>query len=104
MPLVPVTNGVLFRVISAFVEGNGAVLEVFARTISGLAGGQVNARTGLSGRYDVAVRFADPRVSSSDAPRLVQALQGQFGLALYPEKTTVQLFVIDHIEPPTVDQ
>ena len=104
MPFVSVTNGALFRVFSAIVEGNGALLEVFARTISGLAGGQVNARTGLSGSYDVAVRFADPRVSSSDALPLAQALQEQLGLALYPEKTTVQLLVIDHIEPPTVDQ
>jgi uncharacterized protein (TIGR03435 family) len=60
--------------------------------------------SGLSGRYDVAVRFADPRVSSSEALPLAQGLQEQLGLAPYPEKTTVQLFVIDHIEPPAVDR
>jgi uncharacterized protein (TIGR03435 family) len=74
------------------------------RTISGLAGGEVIDRTGLAGRYDISLRFAVPNGANAEAPAFPQALQEQLGLTLYPEKTKQPVFVIDHIEPPTVDQ
>jgi uncharacterized protein (TIGR03435 family) len=88
------------------VEMNGVVLDQLARSISRLAGGLVDNRTGLDGRYDLTLRFAPPRLSTNptattdDAPQLETALQEQLGLKLRPEKT-VPILVIDHIERPT---
>src|SRR5579862_376145 len=82
-------------------------LDRLVLSLRGLAGGQVTNRTGLDGLYDVSLRFAMPNLSAArpapdtDAPQFETALQEQLGLKLVPEKTTVKVFVIDHIERPT---
>jgi uncharacterized protein (TIGR03435 family) len=88
------------------IVSGGLMMDTFARSISGLAGGIVNNRTGLEGWYAVNLRFAPPGLavdpsSTDDAPQLVTALQEQLGLKLEPEKSRVPIFVIDHIERPT---
>jgi len=97
------------RVGPGTIDGEGVLMDVFARSISGFVGGQVTDRTGLSGRYDISLRFAPiqspPNApGATDALPFAQALQQQLGLTLYPEKTKVPVFVIDHLEQPTVDQ
>jgi uncharacterized protein (TIGR03435 family) len=92
------------RVGNGVLDAAGQPLAGFARTISGLAGGQVIDRTGLTGRYDISLRFAALNGSNSDALPFAQALQAQLGLTLLPETTKQPVLVIDHIEPPTVDQ
>jgi uncharacterized protein (TIGR03435 family) len=89
------------------IERNGVLLDEFAGTLRGFVGGVVTNRTGLDGRYDLTLHFAvstlsaDPSAATDDAPQFVTALQEQLGLKLVPEKTKVQIFVIDHIERPT---
>ena len=71
-------------------------------------GSPVEDKTGLTGTYDMALRYDqdDMRASSSglvsdDAPSIFTALPEQLGLKLESAKVTVDVFVIDHIEPPT---
>jgi|SRR5579872_1424835 len=102
-------NGCGMKVGPGSIEGGAVSMDVFARTISGLAGGQVTDRTGLEGRYDLTLRFMPPRPAPNaptdgDARPFAQALQEQLGLTLYSEKTTVKVFVVDRLERPTLDQ
>jgi uncharacterized protein (TIGR03435 family) len=89
------------------IEVTGMALDRIVNSFSGLAGGQVNNRTGLEGAYDLTLHFAPPGLRadgsapSDDAPQFVTALQEQLGLKLVPENTMVKIFVIDHIERPT---
>jgi len=89
----------------------GVTLDQFARNISGMAGGEVDNRTGLLGWYSVKMTFSLPRdaaaspdanVAVDDAPDIFTALQEQLGLKLQREqKKSTPVFVIDHIERPS---
>ena len=62
-------------------------------------------RTGLSGRWDLKVKWtfddsAAPTDSSNTAPSLFTAIQEQVGLKLEPMKTPVDVLVIDKLEKP----
>jgi uncharacterized protein (TIGR03435 family) len=89
------------------IEASGFTFDGLVPSLSGLAGGRVTNRTGLDGFYDLTLHFASPRLTPDpsapidDAPQFVTALQEQLGLKLVPEKSMVQIFVIDHIERPT---
>jgi uncharacterized protein (TIGR03435 family) len=81
-----------------------------AGMVSSAAGRHVVDKTGLTGRYDGVLEYA-ARASrdapaaeaplTDDHPDIATALREQLGLKLVPEKTTVQIVVVDHIEKPT---
>ena len=89
----------------------GVTLDQFARNISGIAGGEVENRTGLTGLYSVKVRFSlprgagaqpDPSATVDDAPDIFTAVQEQLGLKLQRgDKKSTPVFVIDSIERPS---
>jgi uncharacterized protein (TIGR03435 family) len=93
-----------------FVSG-GVTLDQFARRISGIAGGEVDNRTGLTGFYSVKMNFSlqrnagpspDPNPGVDDAPDIFTALQEQLGLKLQRvEKKSTPVFIIDSIERPS---
>lgn len=88
------------------IISGGLTLDMLVQSLSGLAGGLVNNRTGLTGFYALTLTYAEPRLDPSsvtidDAPSFPMALQEQLGLRLQPEKVTVPVFVIDRIERPT---
>jgi uncharacterized protein (TIGR03435 family) len=93
-----------------FVSG-GVTLDQFARRISGIAGGEVDNRTGLMGLYSIKLNFSaqrgggaapDPNAAVDDAPDIFTALQEQLGLKLQRgEKKSTPVFVIDQIERPS---
>lgn len=61
-------------------------------------------KTGLTGRYDINLKWRpDDKPASDDnnAPDLFTALQEQLGLKLEPSKGPVDTLVIDHVEMPT---
>jgi len=82
-------------------------MNEFAGALRVTVGGPVTDRTGLDGRYEIALRYAPPRLDPAapqdDAPDIFTAFQEQLGLKLVPEKTKVRIFVVDHIERPTPD-
>lgn len=91
------------------IASGGITMDRLVRSLTGLAGGQVTNRTGLDGAYALALSFSRPRgaagpldtVPLDEAPVFATALREQLGLRLKPEKTTVPVFVIDHIERPS---
>ncbi|WP_182276911.1 TIGR03435 family protein [Granulicella sp. 5B5] len=63
-------------------------------------------KTGLSGRYDVKLKWTPeddgtPGQQAADAPpTILTAIQEQLGLKLEPSKGPVKVLVIDHVEMP----
>jgi uncharacterized protein (TIGR03435 family) len=92
------------------IVSGSVTLDRFARSLSGLAGGETENRTGLTGSYSVTLTFSrqrsagaslNPNAPIDDAPDIFTAVQEQLGLKLQHEKKMVPVFVIDHIERPS---
>ena len=92
---------------AGMVRAAGVPLAQLVKMLSQFTGRPVNDRTGLSGLYDITLRF-NPNlnvdaVGNSDAPHLYTALPEQLGLRLSSQRGSVQVVVVDRIERPTVD-
>jgi uncharacterized protein (TIGR03435 family) len=108
-PPQPGTMGCGSYMTGGMMMGGHMAMAQLAQTLGGLAGGLVNDRTGLDGFYELTLKYA-PRTgpgpaatgtSPDDPPDVFTALQEQLGLKLQPEKSTVPVLVIDHLERPT---
>ena len=83
------------------VEG-GDTLTRFAEELTRVAGRPVINQTGLTGRYDIEMDWADDDDDDDiDTPKLLTAIREQLGLALEPRKAQVQVVVVDHMELPS---
>ena len=97
------------------LTSNGMPMAQFARQLSQLTGRQVVERTGLTGGYDIDLKFTPtpdqlppgpppPGVElppiDPNGPSLFAALQEQLGLKLDTERGQVEVVVIDRIERP----
>jgi uncharacterized protein (TIGR03435 family) len=67
-------------------------------------------KTGLAGKYDLQLKWtpddAKPTPDSgADAapPTIFTALQEQLGLKLQPSKAEVDMFIVDHVDLPSVE-
>jgi uncharacterized protein (TIGR03435 family) len=62
-------------------------------------------KTGLTGTYDITLRWSPDDIASPDAslPSLFTALQEQLGLKLQYNKNPIDVIVIDHIEKPSAN-
>jgi uncharacterized protein (TIGR03435 family) len=80
----------------------GIELEAFTRNMAGAAGRIIVDKTGLTGTFDMVLRFnADANDTSSDLPTLFAAVQEQLGLKLDPQTLPADVLVIDRAERPT---
>jgi uncharacterized protein (TIGR03435 family) len=80
-------------------------MTILVNLIADPLGRKVINKTGLTGRYDVDLRYAPGSGQSSpqedaSSPSLFTAIQEQLGLRLESAKAPVEVFVIDHIEIP----
>jgi uncharacterized protein (TIGR03435 family) len=79
--------------------------EQLAIQISSSLDRPVVDKTGLKGHYDVTLNwipeFAGPPPPGSDGVNLFTAVQEQLGLKLEPQKATIEILVIDHVEKPS---
>jgi uncharacterized protein (TIGR03435 family) len=95
----------------AGIAAKAATFDEFVHSIlwtadPALGGRPVVNQTGLQGAYDFTLRWGTAVASvdqegSSDAPSLFTAIQEQLGLRLVPSKASVEMIVIDSIDPPT---
>jgi uncharacterized protein (TIGR03435 family) len=78
-------------------------LAVLAYELSWRLGRPVIDRTGLEGRYELTLKWADDDSASGgpDGPSLFTAIQEQLGLKLESTKGPVPVLVIDHAEKPS---
>jgi uncharacterized protein (TIGR03435 family) len=84
-------------------------IPYFAAELSKVAGRDVIDKTGITGRYDIKLRFTpddgpvmlNGQPASDPPPPLFTALVEQLGLKLESAKGPVRVLVIDHIEMPS---
>ena len=79
-------------------------MMVFAKTLSHQLHRTVIDKTGLTGIYDLDLRWTGEDVLTPDPsapPDIFIALQEQLGLKLRPAKGPVATLVVDHIEMPS---
>jgi uncharacterized protein (TIGR03435 family) len=90
----------------------GTPLSSLAYTLSGTVGRTIIDKTGLTGNYDLELKWTPERAAAasadngqtddqSSASSLFTALQEQLGLKLQSSKGPVQTLVIDHVEMPS---
>ncbi len=91
------------------VAGSDDTISILARELAHVLGRVVLNQTGLSGRYDLSLRWTpdDATVlaaSSPDAlPGIFTAIQEQLGLKLESTKGPVPVLVIDGVEMPSAN-
>jgi uncharacterized protein (TIGR03435 family) len=87
-----------------FISTLGAPLADFARTLSVSAGRYVFDSTGLTGGFDLDLKWSpDPGTASApltDGASLFTAIQEQLGLRLEPRQAAVNAFVIESAQRP----
>jgi uncharacterized protein (TIGR03435 family) len=92
---------------SGSVAMRGLPLAEFGRNLSSQAGRVVVDKTGLTGLFDLELKFApDQGVAAgaqSDYPSLFSAIQEQLGLRLEAQRAPVQVLVVESAERPTTD-
>jgi uncharacterized protein (TIGR03435 family) len=94
---------------AGLIVSGGITMNRFVLSLRGLAGGEVEDRTGLQGTYALTLRFSTGRQTggtadasaTDEAPDFFTAVQEQLGLKLQHEKKMTPVFVIDHIERPS---
>jgi uncharacterized protein (TIGR03435 family) len=90
------------------VETFGVPLTDFTRTLSAVAGRFVVDATGLTGPFDLRLRWTPDQETAnvgalSDGTSLFTAIQEQLGLRLEPRQMPVNAFVIESAQRPTED-
>lgn len=87
------------------VAGSDDTVSILARELAQVLGRVVVNQTGLSGRYDLTLRWTpdDAAASSSpdNPPDIFTAIQEQLGFKLESTKGPVPVLVIDSVEKPT---
>ena len=106
LPELPqLTNGMvpcMSRPRTGDLLSGGMTMNDLARYLgSSGAGRRVVDKTGLDGYYEMTLRHRDERDTDSDLPTVFTALSEQLGLRLRPEKSTVDVLVIDRVDRPT---
>jgi uncharacterized protein (TIGR03435 family) len=107
---VPLMQGATVRCQSIFMPGHvsarAASLDALATELTDTIGRPVVNRTGLTGEFDIDLRYtpdssavADPQASSP--PAVATALQEQLGLRLEASRAAVEVLVIDRVAMPT---
>jgi len=109
------------RLLPGLVAFSGRSIAQFVPTLADLTGRPVIDRTGLTGVYDLTLKFAfegrmpgvmgplgvppgaQPPAADPDVPALSVALQEQLGLRLDAARGPVEVVVIDRIEKPAFD-
>ncbi len=84
----------------------GSSLSVLANLLSSQGPSHaVVDKTGLTGIYDITLRWSPDDIGSSDAslPSLFSAIHEQLGLKLEYNKNPIDVIVIDHIERPSAN-
>jgi uncharacterized protein (TIGR03435 family) len=92
------------------VATSGVPLADFARNLAPLTGRFVVDRTGLTGPYDLDLKWTADRVAAdrpagalTDGTSLFAAVQEQLGLELEPQRAPVDVLVIESAEQPVED-
>jgi uncharacterized protein (TIGR03435 family) len=67
------------------------------------ADGPVADETGLTGTYDIELKWSNDVAPGDDATSIFTALSEQLGLKLERRRVSAEMFVVDHFEKPMAD-
>jgi uncharacterized protein (TIGR03435 family) len=82
----------------------GRSLDRLARILAGVVGRVVLDQSGLTGKYDLDLKWsAGDAAASSNDPEIFSAVREQLGLRLTAARGPVEMLVIDRIERPSQD-
>ena len=108
-PIDPKTAS-LRRCGALWVEGDsmlsgGVTLHDLGRALTSAAGRPITNATGLSGHFEITLRFQRRPIPTPDsnAGSVFTAVQEQLGLKLEPAQVQGRILVIDQMERPTPD-
>jgi uncharacterized protein (TIGR03435 family) len=88
----------------------GTTISGFATFLGSYLGQTVIDATGLTGSYDLSLRFSPPRTPTANpaidapivgGPAIVDALKDQLGLRLETRQGPLEVLVIENVEHPT---
>jgi uncharacterized protein (TIGR03435 family) len=85
-------------ILSNRVHAQGVNMGGLASLFSSPAGEPVVDKTGISGTYNVDLKYAPESATDSPFPSFFTAVQEQLGLKLEPQKVPVEILVIDHAD------
>jgi uncharacterized protein (TIGR03435 family) len=88
------------------LKGSALPTSRLASMLIGVVGAPVLDQTGLTGKYDVDLKFApllETAVEDENLPDIFAALQDKLGLKLEAIKGPVEVLVIDRAEMPTAN-
>ena len=92
---------------SVRISGSRVSMDLLAIMLtSSVFSQRVITRTGLSGDFELELRFASdssPTAAAPEFPSIFTAVQEQLGLKLDSQRGPVEVLVIDSVEPPTED-
>jgi uncharacterized protein (TIGR03435 family) len=80
------------------LRGEGISMTTLAAMLSSPVGQQVVDKTGITGNYNIDLKYAPTGATDSQYPSVFTAVQEQLGLKLEPQKVPVEMLVIDHLE------
>jgi uncharacterized protein (TIGR03435 family) len=89
------------------IAGSDDTIGILSRELAQVLGRVVLNQTGLSGRFDLGLRWtpddgaASATSSPDDPPCIFTAIQEQLGLKLESTKGPVPVLVIDSVEKPS---
>jgi uncharacterized protein (TIGR03435 family) len=87
---------------AGILRAGGVRLDSFTRNMANAAGRIIIDKTGLTGAFDMVLRFnPDPNNPSSDLPTLFAAVQEQLGLKFDAQTAPTEVLVVDSAEQPT---
>lgn len=92
-----------------WLSAGARTMQELAGILQAMVGRPVIDKTGLSGAYDVDMRWVRTDLqageaasaTNTDAPSLFTAVEEQLGLKLVAQKEKFDVLVIEHIQPPT---
>jgi uncharacterized protein (TIGR03435 family) len=99
----PMATGCCAGATQQRLNGRSTPIATLANMIESQLGGPIVIdKTGLTGNYDYRIEFAALNGNPADdtpLPSLFEALEKDFGLKLESVKTSIDVVVVDHIEP-----
>jgi uncharacterized protein (TIGR03435 family) len=98
-PIVPLQGEAMMSNGRARMKYPNWDLDAIARRFGSQLGSPVHNDTGLTGKYDLELKWGTrPPNPDDNAPDFITAVQGQLGLKLEKKKAPVDIVVLDHVE------
>lgn len=83
------------------IRAVGMPVATLVTLVAGVMRTPIIDRTGLTGTFDVDLRWSPESAPDPDAPHITSAIQEQLGLRLQRERVPTEVLVVDHIERPS---